>query len=272
MAFNIERATAEIELDARPFKQRVGLVALATDHVSEPELSTLFSGHDLAMYVNRMAYANPVTAASLQALAPDLTEAATRILPGEELDALIFGCTAGTVAVGEPKVITSVAAAKPSATIITPVGAIAAGLSAMKIRRVSVLTACDEETSLPIAKYFEQMGWGIDLLTCVGLTDDAEMARIAQSSIIVHAKRALHPASEALLICGSALRAALIVEEIEQSIGVPTLSSNSAIAWNVLRLCGDTSRVGGRLMQYELLKKPEANVKYADEFCSRDGE
>jgi maleate isomerase len=204
MAFTDVRLVDGVELDTRPYKHRLGLVVLATDHVSEPELSQLVCGRGIGIYANRVPYSNPVTASSLRALAHDLTEAADRILPGEDLDALIFGCTAGAVAIGEERVVQSVCKAKPSVKVITPVSAAATGLAAMGAQRISMLTACDEETSLPIVGYFETKGFTVDRLTCIGLTDDRVMARISRSEIVRLAKSALHRGSDALYICGSA--------------------------------------------------------------------
>jgi maleate isomerase len=49
----------------------------------------------------------------------------------------------------------------------------------------------------------------------------------------------MDPASDALFISCTALRAAGVAAEIEQAIGKPVVTSNLATAWQCLRICGD---------------------------------
>jgi maleate isomerase len=105
-----------------------------------------------------------------------------------------------------------------------------------------------------MAEYFAGLGFDIDRFTCLDMTDDREMARVALSEIVAFAKEAADPASDALFISCTAFRAASVVAEVEQAIGKPVVTSNLATAWQCLRLCGDqTSRPAfGRLMTLPL--------------------
>src|SRR5690606_27062998 len=109
-------------------------------------------------------------------------------------------------------------------------------------------------TSRPMADYFAGLGFAIDRFTCLGMNDDREMARIALSEIVAFAREAADPASDALFISCTAVRAASVAAEIEQAIGKPVVSSNLATAWQCLRICGDqTARPElGRLMTLPL--------------------
>jgi maleate isomerase len=92
-----------------------------------------------------------------------------------------------------------------------------------------------------MADYFAGLGFEIDRFTCLGLSDDREMARIAPDEIVAFAREAMAPQSDALFISCTAVRAAQVATRVEAAIGKPMVSSNLATAWACLRICGDDS-------------------------------
>ncbi|WP_042777863.1 ectoine utilization protein EutA [Sinorhizobium fredii] len=241
-------------LDDRPLEKRIGLVILATDHTTEVDFQRLVASDAIGVYVARIPYANPVTPDNLRAMQPSLTAAAALILPDEALDVVMYSCTSASVVIGDEEVAAAIKAAKPGAAVMTPTAAAVKGLGTLGARRISVLTPYTVETSRPMADYFAALGFEIDRFTCLGLTDDREMARIAPAEIVAFAKEAMGPESDALFISCTAVRAAGVIAEIEAAIGWPVVSSNYATAWACLRLCGDTSARPelGRLMALPL--------------------
>ncbi|ACP23772.1 arylmalonate decarboxylase (plasmid) [Sinorhizobium fredii NGR234] len=241
-------------LDDRPLEKRVGLVILATDHTTEVDFQRLVASDRIGVYVARIPYANPVTPDNLRAMQPSLTAAASLILPDEALDVVMYSCTSASVVIGDEEVAAAIKAAKPEAAVVTPTAAAVKGLRTLGARRLSVLTPYTIETSQPMADYFAALGFTIDRFTCLGLTDDREMARITPKEIVAFAKEAMAPQSEALFISCTAVRAAGVIADIEAAIGKPVVSSNYATAWACLRLCGDNSARPelGRLMALPL--------------------
>ncbi|UVC09891.1 ectoine utilization protein EutA [Rhizobium sp. TH2] len=242
------------KLDNRPLKKRIGLVILATDHTTEPDFARMVASPDIGIYVSRIHYANPTTPENLRAMQPSLTTGAGLILPAEPLDAIMYSCTSASVVIGDDEVTAAIRKAKPGVNVVTPTAAAVLGLKAFGARNISVLTPYTIETSRPMADYFSGLGFGIDRFTCLDMTDDREMARVAPSEIVAFAKEAFDPESDALFISCTALRAASVAAEIEQAIGKPVVTSNLATAWQCLRLCGDqASRPElGRLMTMQV--------------------
>lgn len=238
------------KLDDRPLAKRVGLVILATDHTTEVDFQRMVASDRIGVYSTRIPYANPVTPENLRAMQPSLTAGAALILPDEPLDVVMYSCTSASVVIGDAQVQAAVRAAKPTATVITPTAAAASGLKAFGARRISVLTPYTLETSRPMADYFLALGFDIARFTCLGLTDDREMARISPSDIVAFAKEAMAPDSDALFVSCTAVRAAGVAAEIEAATGKPVVTSNLATAWACLRLCGDEAArpALGRLM------------------------
>ena len=218
-------------LDAAPLTARIGMIILATDHTTEPDFRALVADDETGLYVARIHYANPVTPENLAAMQPELTRAAGLILPGEPVDAIMYSCMSASVVIGDEEVTAAIRAGKPGVTVITPAAASVAALKALGARRISILTPYSITTTRPVGAYFEKAGFTLDRLTCLGLEDDREMARIAPDDILEQARLATDPASDALFISCTAVRAARIVPALEAAIGKPVVSSNLATAW-----------------------------------------
>ena len=226
-------------LDDRPVPRRIGLILLATDHTTEPDFARMVASEAIGVYSTRIPYANPVTPENLRAMQPSLTDAARLIWPDETLDVVMYSCTSASVVIGDREIEAAIKAAKPDAKVVTPTAAAVMGLHALQARRISVLTPYTVETSRPMADYFQNLDFAIDRFTCMGLTDDREMARITPDEIVAQAIEAFVPGSDALFISCTAVRGASVAAEIEAAIGKPVVTSNLATAWACLRLCGD---------------------------------
>lgn len=236
----IKFADRPAALDPRPVEKRVGLVILATDHTTEVDFQRMVACECIGIYGNRIAYANPTTPENLIKMQPLLTAGADLILPGEPLDVVIYSCTSASVVIGDAKIAAAIHAAKPDAAVVTPTAASVAGLKALGAKRISVLTPYTVETSRSMADYFIRLGFRIDRFTCLGFSDDREMARISPDEIVAFACEAMAPDSDALFISCTAVRAAQVAARIEAEIYKPVVTSNLATAWACLRLCGDT--------------------------------
>ncbi|CAN7305033.1 ectoine utilization protein EutA [Rhizobium sp. LjRoot30] len=243
-------ASRSPKLDDRPLAKRIGLIILATDHTTEVDFQRMVANERIGVYATRIPYANPVTPENLRAMQPSLTAGAALILPDEPLDVVMYSCTSASVVIGDAQVAAAVKAAKPAAAVVTPTAAAVSGLKAFGATRISVLTPYTIETSRPMADYFLSLGFEIARFTCLGLTDDREMARISPEDIVAFAQEATAPDSDALFVSCTAVRAAGVAARIEAAIGKPVVTSNLATAWACLRFCGDEAARPelGRLM------------------------
>ncbi|APR35100.1 ectoine utilization protein EutA [Paraburkholderia sp. SOS3] len=243
-------------LDTRTHEKRIGLVILATDHTTEPDFARIVASEKIGIYVNRIPYANPVTPENLRAMQGELEQGAALILPDDPLDVVMYSCTSASVMIGDAAISGAIRAAKPDAHVVTPTAAAVAALKTAGARRISVLTPYTVETTEPMAAYFAAQGFELDKVSCLGLTDDRQMARIAKDELVAFGKEATSTQSDALFISCTALRAASIVARIETEIGKPVVSSNLATAWMCLRLCGDNEARPqlGRLMTLPLAR------------------
>lgn len=239
------------ELDARPLAKRIGLVVLATDHTTETDFARMLHGFDVGVYVNRIGFENPTTRESLMRTGPRLADAVADILPDEPLDVLVYGCTAASVVLGNDKVAEYMNSAKPGTPCVTPSTAAFDAFKALGVKSVSVLTPYTQDVTDSLVSYFSQYGPAVVNAVCIGLTDDREMARVSQESIINSAVTSCDPAADALFISCTAMRAASCVDQIEARLGIPVVTSNQAMVWRCMRHLGITADypAGGRIFK-----------------------
>ena len=231
--------------EARPARWRIGLIALATDHTTERDFARMSPGPEVAIYVSRVMNYNPTTVENLRRMAPRLSDAAALILPDEPLDVVAYSCTSASVAIGDEAVMAAIQEATPGVPCVTPPSAAAAAFAHLGVRRISVLTPYLRSVSEPFVDYFAARGLETATLTCLGIEDDRDMARLAPASIAAVAREVCDPAAEGLFISCTAVRAAEAAEEIEQALGKPVVTSNQAMFWQALRTAGCDSPVSG---------------------------
>jgi maleate isomerase len=223
---------------------RIGLVALATDVNSETELRRM-APPGVEIFTNRIENANPVAIANLRAMAGDVTRAARGILPGNRIDAMVFGCTSGTIAIGEAEVTRLIQAARPDVPCTNPIAATLAALAILGAQRISVLTPYTVPVNQAIAAYLCAMGLEVLSIAGFDLDQDDDMTAVTPAATVAAAIEACHPASDVLFVSCTALRVAEVLGEIELRLGKPVVASNQALLWHALRLIGNDDPIAG---------------------------
>ncbi len=223
----------------------IGLVALATDHVCELDLRQIIPQDRLPLYVGRIGFAAEITVETLGAMRDGITAAASLILAGGRLDVLAYGCTSGTMVIGEDEVFARLRAARPGIACTSPPTAALAALKALGLRRIAVLTPYTDSVNRRVQEYFTARGLDIAAFGAFDKDSDADIAAIAPASIIAAAQALDAPDIEGIFLSCTGLRGVAVVEELETILGKPVITSNQAMAWHALRLAGHSEPVAG---------------------------
>ncbi len=245
MSLSSTRASLSgIEVPTEPV--RLGLVALATDMTLEHDLRCLMPD-TMRLHVSRLAFANPTTPENLRAMAPGIAAAADLLVPGVDLAAIGFGCTSGSVVIGDIAVGAAINSVRPDVPVCLPAASAVEGFAHLGVKRIALLTPYVEETTGPVADYFRQAG--IDVVNVYGLNmeDDRDIARLTPSSIRDAARRADHPRAEAIFVSCTSTPVMPLIPAMEAELGKPVLSSNQALGWAMLGAAGVAARGPGRL-------------------------
>jgi len=223
---------------------RIGLIALATDINIEQDLRRIYPT-TVEAFTSRVRNYNPLTIENLRRMEPGISTAADSILPGTQLDAMIYGCTSGTVAIGIDRINELVQQSRPGVPVTNPVVAAFTAFKTLGVQRISILTPYTEAVNREVASIFSTHGYEVLNIAGFGFEDDTAMTFIDPQDIATAATEICDPRADLLFISCTALRASLVLEQIEQHIGKPVVSSNQALAWHSLQLAGYAKQVYG---------------------------
>ncbi|MCP4492974.1 MAG: Asp/Glu racemase [Gammaproteobacteria bacterium] len=229
---------------------RIGLIALATDFNSEQDLRRMLPA-GVEIFTNRVLNANPVTMQNLRNMAADINRTAGGILPGIKLDAVIYGCTSGTVANGVDNIERLIQQSNPGVPVTNPVTAALKAFELFSAKRISILTPYTRDINDDMADYFEQQGITVLNIAGFGCDNDLDMTNISPTAIADAANHVYQNDADLLFISCTALRASLVIEQIEKNINKPVVTSNQALVWHSLKLISYSGKVPGygRLLQ-----------------------
>ena len=213
---------------------RVGLIALASDFTIEKDFINVIKDKKIDFFVNRIECYNPLTKENLIKMSDKVTEVTKDILPDQELDCVVYGCTSGTIAAGHASIEKRVKEAKPMADVSTPSTAAIKALKKMNIKKVSIFTPYSKKLNDDVIDYFESEGFEVTSNLYFDIQDDYDIGKVDQNYLYeVLSKIDLNDA-DALFVSCTALPVLEIIDKLEKKLDTIVLSSNQALIWDTL--------------------------------------
>jgi len=228
----------------RHHRAKIGFVLLATEQTIEDDMFRL-RPDGVGVHFARAWIGDSITVASLSRHAGDLARAASTLLPDGSLDVVCYGCTSGSLVIGEDRVAAELSKGAPNAKPTSLITAVLEALRAVGARRIAVATPYLDEINDQEVQYLEKAGLQVTQIRGLQLEKDSDMIRVSPQYLTEFAKRADTPDSDALFISCGALRSLEIADQLEQELGKPVICSNQAMMWHVLRLAGIQDRMAG---------------------------
>ena len=233
------------EIETRIYQRaqvKAGLITLTNDPSAEIDLHAFFAPFDgVRLSTNRVYSPQYSNMASLLAVGESIAQAAADLMPDDTLDVLAFGCTSAAMALGSDKVAADIRAHKPGIAVTDPIQSVLAGLKALGAKRVALITPYIGEVNVGIANYLEEHGLELTAKAFFRIFDDNQRNRVSRESYLqaIRAVTRDRPCDAVFISC-TALSTARYLQEMEDAAGVPVITSNQALAWNMLRLGGHT--------------------------------
>lgn len=230
----------------------IGLIVLDADSTLEQEFRAILPLDGVALYATRIAMGDLITKETLRAMEGRIVSSASLIHPGRRLDVLAFGCTSGTVAIGESRVFEKLREVRPGIACTSPMTAGVAGLKALGCESVSLITPYLFDITEMMGGFIEDSGITVAAAATFNNPDDTEVARISEGSLRDTILAAGEGPGDAVFVSCSALHVLPVIEDCEAKLGKPVLTSNQAMAWHCMRLAGiDDALPGfGRLLMH----------------------
>jgi len=168
-----------------------------------------------------------------------------KILPGEKINTVAYGCTSGTIAIGENRVIKKIQAVKPGCYVTTPITSAIKAFSKMKVKKIAVFTPYPESVNKTILEYLNKKSIDIISFSSFNLDLDGDIARVDPKYLLKILAKLKMSGADALFVSCTALPVLEIIEELEKKIKKIVFSSNQTLIWDSIRSVGYKSSIKG---------------------------
>jgi len=230
---------------------RVGVMALDSDLALEPEMASVLSG-EVGVHVSRVSYPGEVSVDALQAASLKVLDAAAQLLPTRP-GMLIYACTSGSFYDGQAG-NESIEAAVLEATgvpCMTASSAVVRSLRRLAARRIAVISPYSYEVTDRLVSFLNESGFSVtDVAYLFGneSVDDVTLQSVDHSDFQA-ALDGLKPLdADAVLISCTGMRAVGLLNDLEEAVQRPVITSNAAICRAIMDFAGCEPRPQGILL------------------------
>jgi len=224
---------------------RIGLLALSTDLTIERDFQSICHSLPINLFVNRIHNENPLTKENLLKMYDQLESITEKILPGEKINTVAYGCTSGTIVIGEDKVKEKIQLAKPGCHVTTPITSAIKAFNKMNVKKIAVFTPYPESVNKTISEYLIKKNINVMSFSTFNLDLDVDFARVDPKYLSEILTKLNINDADALFVSCTALPALEILDEVEKKINKPVFSSNQTLIWDTIRSVGCKSLVEG---------------------------
>ena len=242
MSIVIKHYDAKFKKELNP---KVGLIALSTDQTIENDFQNICNNLPVDIFINRIHNKNPLTKENLLKMGEDLASVTKKILPDEKLNTIAYGCTSGTITIGEDSVKEKILSAKPGSYVTTPVTSAIKAFKLMNIKKIALFTPYPDPVNKIILEYFTKKNIEVLSFASLNLNLDSEFANVDPNYILEISSKLETKNADALFISCTALPVLNILDKLEKKIKKPVLSSNQTLIWDTIRSIGYKSPIRG---------------------------
>ena len=223
----------------------VCLIALSTDQTIETDFKNICNNLPLDIFINRIHNQNPLTKENLLKMREELASVTKKILPNEKLNTIAYGCTSGTIAIGENNIKDKILSVKPGSYVTTPVTSAIKAFNQLNVNKIALFTPYPEAVNKTILDYFNKKNIEVSSFASLNLNLDSEFANVDPNYILEISSKLEMKNADALFISCTALPVLGILSKLENKILKPVLSSNQTLIWDTLRSIGYKSAIKG---------------------------
>ena len=216
------------------FNPRIGLIALATDFMIEKDFIKVIKDKEIDFFVNRIECYNPLTKENLIRMSEEVTKVTSGILPNEEIDCIVYGCTSGTIAAGFESIEKKVKAAKPKAKLTTPSSATIKALKRLNVKKLGIFTPYSKTLNDEIVDFFRNEKFDVVSNSYLDIAADYDIGKVDQNFLFKTLSQIEIKDADALFISCTALPVLNIIERLEKELGKPVITSNQSLIWDTL--------------------------------------
>ncbi len=228
------------------WNKRIGTIVPVSNTTNEIEFNRL-KPDGVTVHFTRVPLDTDPAADDFKAMLISASCAAEE-LAAAGADVIAYGCTSGSMACPPDRLISAMekASGKPS---LTTAGAILKALETLGVKRIAMATPYTDVTNEKERGFMERHGFEVTAIKGLGMGGSLQkiqkISRVRSSEIQQHAKSVDSQKADALLICCTDFGSADVVETLEDELGKPVITSNTATFWASMRSAGIAKPITG---------------------------
>jgi maleate isomerase len=166
-------------------------------------------------------------------------------LADAKVDVIAFGCTSGSLirGLGHDKMIVAQIEKTTSTPAVATAGAVVKALKALNLFKISVATPYTDEINELERKFLEQNGFTIVKIEGLKIVDNLKIGRQKLETVCQIAESVNTPKSQGIFLSCTNLPTANVIADLEEKLGKPVVSSNTATLWFMLKKIGYKHRI-----------------------------
>jgi len=217
--------------------KRIGLLAPSSNTTLEPEFYRALPP-DITVHIARL-FLTKIAPESILSMVADM-EAQAKGLASADVDVIVLGATAPSFLKGlgyDRELIAKLEAATGKRATTTSTALIEA-LRHLGVSRVVLGAAYDDTVNGIARKFIEASGISVLDAQGLGLVDNLVVGRLESSTAYDLARRIDRPDAQAIVLACTNWKSMEVIDQLEQLLGKPVVSTTQASMWAALRIIG----------------------------------
>ncbi len=224
--------------------KRIGLFVPSSNTTIEPEFYRALPRH-VTLHVARL-YLTQIATDSIENIIRDI-EVQARNLASADVDVIVLGATAPSFLKGlgydlEVSQRIEKASGKPAMTTST---ALVNALKELGVARIALGAAYDDRVNGIAKDFLEASGVQVVQAKGLGMVDNLAVGRLDDESALELARQVDHPDAQAIALACTNWKTMGVLDQLEQELGKPVISTSQVSIWAALRMIGETGAIQG---------------------------
>jgi maleate isomerase len=228
------------------WRAKIGLLVMFDDSITEPNIDDIFGRIDgISSYAARLNY--PIDDCTVEGLARlyDDVDKATIQLASLKPNVICFCCTSGSVVIGEQKLLNTIKANAQGASPTTTITAVKNAFKELGLTKIAMGTPYIDEINAIEHRHLEDAGFSVVNVEGLQIRSSSAICALPPEPLYELGKSVDRPEADCVFISCGGLNMLPVIEQLERDIGKPVITSNTAIAWDVLRKANVRESIDG---------------------------
>lgn len=173
---------------------------------------------------------------------------AARLLSQARCSAIAIACTSGTVTGGpghEKQEIQEMEKKTGGIPCTTVASAVQNALRWLGIKKIVLASPYVDRINDEFRSYYSKIGFTVLDIQNLGITDSYELGTVPRNKVYQLGKAVCQKDAEAIFIPCTTFTAIDVIEDLEKDTGKKVITSNQALAWEMLRIIGIDETIEG---------------------------